>query len=129
MNSPRPSPTPLATISPTKVRSILQFVGASILFAGFVAAVILWQTDQAVSNPAADPATPLATSDSRKQSREIEVYYGKSGVLMERWAERMQNLSHGKPLARLIMVVTTAGALGSFFLASRLPKVTGTLRR
>ncbi len=116
---------PFSSITHARARRILNVLGTAILVAGLVSAVALWRAQEREdsSNPdqeAANPAAPLAPSDSRKQSREIEIFYGKTGLLMERWSERAQNLMHGKPLANVIGVVAVLTATGCFFIGARL---------
>ena len=95
-----------------------------VLLLGFISAAVVWRTQgnggKESADEAANPAAPLATSDSRKQSREVEIYYGKTGLLLERWSERAVGLAHGKPLAKLIAVVSSLTAVGCFFVAARL---------
>jgi hypothetical protein len=99
-------------------------MGALVLLVGFISATFIWRTQGQVGkendDEAANPAAPLATSDSRKQSREVEIYYGKTGLLLERWSERVEGLAHGKPVAKLIAVVSSLTAVGCFFVAARL---------
>ncbi len=116
---------PFSSITHARARRILNVLGTAILVAGLGSTVALWRVQERVNSSNADqqvanPAAPLAPSDSRKQSREIEIYYGKTGLLMERWSERAQNLMHGKPLAKVIGVVTVFTAGGCFFIAARL---------
>jgi|SRR5579872_6126719 len=114
----------LPPISPNQLRTALNYFGALVLVVGFISAALVWRASER-SPEAGDErlsATgPLAASDSRKQSREIEIYYGKTGLLMERWREGMEGLSHGKPLAKLIVVVSSITGVGCFLLATRLP--------
>jgi hypothetical protein len=109
------------SIAPARIRRILWLAGLVILLAGFTAAGIVWHT-QEPGNPdeqVVDPAAALATSDSGVQSREVEIYYGKTGVLMERWAETAGRLTHGKPLAKTIMAVSSLAAVSCYLVAAR----------
>ena len=118
----KPMPRRFCPIPPARMRVGLNLVGFVLLLVGFAAAGFIWRSQNGVTQSdqqAADPAAPLAPSDSRKQSRQIEIYYGKSGVLFERWSERLQSLEHGKPLAKAIVVVTCITAFGCFFVAAR----------
>lgn len=102
---------------------ILRILGAVILLAGLGAAVLTWQADdgsaEADADLAANPAMPLATMDSKKQSREIEIYYGKTGLLMERGRAELRQLTHGKPLAISIVLVCGGSAWICFLMADR----------
>ena len=68
-----------------------------------------------------NPSDPLAISDSKKQTRQVEIYYGKTGVLMERWSEDWEILTHGKGLAKSVVVVSSLTAAACFLIATRLP--------
>jgi hypothetical protein len=112
-------------ISPARMRSALNLAGLLILIAGLTSAAFIWRAHQndieKEDEQLANPAAPLALSDSRKQSRQIEIYYGKTGVLFERWSEKLQTLSHGKPLAKVIVVVSLITAASCFLTATRVP--------
>jgi hypothetical protein len=113
-----------SSITPARVRLTLNLIGVLILLTGLASAAVIWRAqdraDKESGQTSANPAEPLSTSDSRKQSREVEIYYGKTGLLMERWSERVQGLAHGKPLAKMIVVVSSTMAVGCFFVAVRL---------
>jgi hypothetical protein len=110
----------------------LRVAGVAILLAGLATAAWIWRTqglgDQLkTEEQLADPSAPLAISDSRKQSRQLEIYYGKTGLLVEQWSEDLEHLTHGKPLAKLILVLSCLTAFGCFLTDHRL-KVVGTSR-
>ena len=65
----------------------------------------------------ADPAAPLSPLDSRRHIRDVELYSGKVGVLVEEAKE----LLHGKPFAKTIAVASVLTATGLFLVATRLP--------
>ena len=113
-----------SSITPARVRSTLNLIGVLILLTGFGSAALIWRAQDRAGKEGGDevtnPGAPLATSDSRKQSREVEIYYGKTGVLLERWSERAESLAHGRPLAKIIAVVSCVTAVGCFFVAGRL---------
>ncbi len=114
------------SISPARLRRVLRGVGLAILVLGLSAAAGVWQTaprngSVPDDNALADPSAPLAISDSGKQSRDVELYYGKTGLLMERWSEMTKTLSHGKPLAKTLVVISSVAALACFLAAARLP--------
>lgn len=112
-------------ISSVRLRLMLNYFGALVLLVGFFSAAFIWQAGEKATqlgnDESANTAGPLAASDSGKQSRQIEIYYGKTGVLMERWREGLKGMSHGKPLAKLIVVVSLITSAGCFFFATRLP--------
>jgi len=113
-----------ASISPARVRLILNLLGLVILLAGYSGAALVWRAqdriDQAnAGDQAVNDAAPLSPLDSRKDTRQLEVYYGKTGLLMEGWMEWAESLTHGKPLAKTIIVLSSATAIGCFIAASR----------
>lgn len=112
---------PFRQISPARIGLALRLLGVLVLLMGLGSAALIWRADDRAAEQLTNPAAPLAASDSRKQSREIEIYYGKTGVLMERWREELGDLTHGKPLAKLIAVFTLIAACGCFYLAERWP--------
>ena len=71
---------------------------------------------QETTAQAAHPSAPLAPLDSRKQVREVEIYYGKMGLLQE----KAETLLHGKPLAKLIAAAAVIAATSLFLFAARL---------
>ena len=117
-------PHVLRSASATQVRLALRYSGLFILTIGCVAAFMIWAAnhnprdgiDERINNPNG----PLAATDSRKASRDIEMYYGKTGLLMERWREDLGSLGHGKRLAILILVGVALTSAGCFLVAERL---------
>jgi hypothetical protein len=91
-----------------------------VLVAGLVSAGLIWRAQDRLDREAeaalADPAAPLSPLDSRRQVRDVEMYYGKLGVL----TEEAEELLHGKPLAKTIGVVSILSATGLFLFAARL---------
>jgi hypothetical protein len=92
-----------------------------VLVAGLGSAVLIWRAQDRIEREdeaaqIANPGAPLSPLDSRRQVRDVEIYYGKLGVLMEEADE----LLHGKPLAKTIAVVSVITAAGLFLVAARL---------
>ena len=111
----------LRSISFSQLRSGLNWLGVVVLVAGLGSAVLIWRAQDRIEREAeaaqsADPSAPLSPLDSRKQVRDVEMYYGKLGVL----AEEAEELLHGKPLAKTIAVVSVLTATGLFLFAARL---------
>jgi hypothetical protein len=107
-------------ISLAQARSALTWLAVVVLVAGLGSAVLIWRAQDRLDREAeaaqADPTAPLLPLDSRRQMRDVEMYYGKLGVLTEEAAE----LLHGKPLAKTIGVVSVFTAAGLFLVAGRL---------
>jgi hypothetical protein len=101
--------------------SALTWSGIIILVVGLGSAVLIWRAQDLIDrqNEAAqiaNPAAQLSLLDSRKQTRDLEMYSGKVGVLML----KAEELLHGKPLANTIAVGSVITATGLFLLAARL---------
>lgn len=112
---------PLRSISFAQFRSGLNWLGVMVLVAGLGSAVLVWRAQDRIDRESeaaqsADASAPLSSLDSRKQVRDVEMYYGKVGVLEEEAGE----LLHGKPLAKIIGVVSILTATGLFLVAARL---------
>ncbi|MGA2748650.1 MAG: hypothetical protein ABSG59_07740 [Verrucomicrobiota bacterium] len=98
-------------------------MGAAILLVGLCSAYGIWiaqdRIDRRNASVPSDAADQLATLDSRKQLRQIELYYGKSGVLVEEWTEWLEGLVHGKRFAASLAVTSSILGIGCFFAANR----------
>lgn len=104
-----------------RLRALLAGSGAVILLVGLGSGILIWRAQDRLEREiaaaqAANPGAPLPALDSRKYVRDVEIYYGKAGLLMEEAKE----LFHGKPLANTIVVVSVLTAAGLFLLATRL---------
>ncbi len=104
----------------------MNWLGVGILVVGLGSAAWIWHSQDLVDRQneaaqAVDPATPLAPLDSRKHVRDVEIYYGRLGVLME----EAEGLLHGKPLAKTIGIGSVVAAAGLFLLAARLRSAPG----
>lgn len=110
----------LHSISLAQARSALNWLAVAVLVAGLGSAVLIWRAQDRLDREAeaaqADPNAPLSPLDSRQQMRDVEIYYGKLGVL----TEEAEELLHGKPLAKTIGGVSILSAIGLFLLAARL---------
>lgn len=97
-----------------KLRSILVQAGIVIILAGLATAAWIWHNDDG-SEPA-EPPGMLAPMDSRKQVRDVEMYYGRLGLLMEEAKHRL----HGRALAKFIGFACLGTAGGLCLVAARL---------
>jgi hypothetical protein len=100
----------------------LKIVGAAIFLIGLAVAAGIWiaqdRIDRQESRQGDDP-DQVATLDSRKDVRQLELYYGKSGLIAEGWTEWLQSLAHGKRLAATIAIVSAILGGGCFLAAAR----------
>jgi hypothetical protein len=109
------------SMSLARLRNALNAGGVVILLVGLGSGSLIWRAQDRIEreNEAAQALHPddnLPALDSRKHVREVEIYYGKSGVLMEEAEALMQ----GKPLAKTIGIVSVIAATGLFLAAARL---------
>ena len=109
------------SISLDQACSALKCLPVAVLVAGLGSAVLIWRAQDRLDREAeaaqpANPAAPLSPLDSRRQMRDVEMYYGKLGMLTWEAAE----LLHGKPVAKTIGVVSVFTATGLFLVAARL---------
>jgi hypothetical protein len=107
--------------------SNLKFIALLILVAGFGLAAFLYPHRSATTGDGSmegDPVNgdaPLSLQDSRRDSRELEVYNGKLGVLVDKWVGIGHAWMQPKPLAITIALASGIVAFGVFTLASRPP--------
>ncbi len=111
----------LRSMSLARLRKVLNGCGVVILLVGLGSGLLLWRAQARLEreNEAAQALNPddnLPSLDSRKHVREVEIYYGKSGVL----TEEAEELLHGKPLAKMLGIVSVITATGLFLAAARL---------
>jgi hypothetical protein len=59
----------------------------------------------------------LPPEDSRRYTHDVELYYGKSGLLLDKATHWLEGLSRGKPLAWTIAVASLVLAGGCLFIA------------
>ena len=77
------------SMSVAQVRRAFKGLGVVVLLAGLGSAVVIWRAQDRIEREdaaaqAANPNAALSPLDSRRQVREVELYYGKLGVLVER---------------------------------------------
>jgi hypothetical protein len=112
-----------ASNSPARARWILNLLAVAILLAGYTGAALIWRAqdrlDQQKANQPANEADPLSSLDSRTDTRQIELLYGESGVVSARWMQWLNHMTHGKPLARMMVVLSSAAAILCLFVAGR----------
>ena len=112
-----------AAISPARWRLILHLLGLAVLLASYSGAALVWRAqthlDESNASLAANDAAPLSPLDSRTSTRQLDLQYGKMGLLMEGVTEWVESLTHGKGLAKSMIVISSAAAIGCFIAAGR----------
>jgi hypothetical protein len=99
----------------------LNSLGGLILIVGLSIALSIWLDQDRIDRGSArsNGAEPLAPEDSRRYSHDVELYYGETGMLMEKWKGWVSEMTHGKPLAATIAVSSICLAGGLFYLGAR----------
>ena len=95
---------------------MLNRAGFLVLAAGLGAAVWIWHAQDVVDRQKGGQSAEVSALDSRKYARDVEIYYGKSGILMEQAQAYLQ----GKGLAKTVAVASILTATGLFLFAARL---------
>jgi hypothetical protein len=103
-------------------RSLLNYIGIFILMIGVgVAEFIYWRSLH--GDAGSDGENPLLSQyDSRVYQREIQMYTGTFGLIMDEWSRAAAKLGEPKPLAITIAVLSMLAAGGCFLAASRFPR-------
>jgi hypothetical protein len=108
---------------PSTLGARLNLLALAILVIGYCGAAGIWiaqdRTDRKTAAQTPGDSEELPTLDSRKAVRDIEMNYGRSGVLAEEFTEWLASLAHGKRLAWTVAVFSTVLAGGCFFAAAR----------
>ena len=119
MISPR-QPTPPLARPNLNLRLQACAWGLCILLAGLGTAAWLWHT--ANSRHDEDLSTlglALAPEDSARYQRDVELYSGKLGVLMDRWTREAGVIVHSKPFALALGALSVLAAGACFAFAAR----------
>jgi hypothetical protein len=101
----------------------LKLLGLLILVIGFGGAVFIWRAQDHLDRQNGNggdadlAAAPLAPEDSRRATHEVEMYYGKTGLLMDKWTRWFEGLLHGKSLAKTLAALSVVAASGCFLSA------------
>jgi hypothetical protein len=108
--------------SRTSRRSLLNYIGIFILLTGTgVGEFIYWRSLQAGSGT--DDEEPLVSQyDSRVYQRDVQMYVGTFGLIIDQWSRAAAKLREPKPLAITITVLSMLAAGGCFLVASRMPR-------
>ena len=104
----------------------LNLLGVVILISGLSSATSIWlaqdRMDRQTIGAGTNVTGPLSPEDSRRYSHDVEVYYGKTGLLMDNWGRWLAELTRGEPLAGMIAVASLIVAAGLFHVAAKSSK-------
>jgi hypothetical protein len=108
--------------SRTSRRSLLNYIGIFILLAGMgVGEFIYWRSLQAGSGiPDEEPL--VSQYDSRVYQRDVQMYVGTFGSIIDQWSRAAAKLREPRPLAITVTVLSMLAAGGCFLVASRMPR-------
>lgn len=108
--------------SRTSRRSLLNYIGIFILLTGTgVGEFIYWRSLQAGSGTA-DEEPLVSQYDSRVYQRDVQMYVGTFGLIIDQWSRVAAKLREPRPLAITITVLSMLAAGGCFLVASRMPR-------
>lgn len=100
------------------LRKRLNILGVAIIALGLCAAAGIWiAQDRSERRNGAQDLIQSGLLDSRKATRQLELYAGRSGVVAEEWSESLQSFFHGKRLAGTVAVFSSVVGIG-FMLAA-----------
>jgi len=101
---------------------MLNLLGVIILGGGLGTAASIWQAQDRIDRQrgaqGADNTGPLAPQDSRRYTHDVELYYGTTGLLVDKWRRWWEEWTQGKPLAKVIAVGSLMLAGGIFYLGA-----------
>jgi hypothetical protein len=107
---------------------MLNLLGVLILLGGLGSATFIWCAQDQIERQAlaaqkngqgsGTSAQPLSPEDSRRYTHDMEMYYGETGLLMDKWSRWWNELTHGKPLAETIAVASLVVASALLYAAA-----------
>ena len=103
----------------------LYFIGIVILLVGLGSATPIYLT----AKKDAGREAMYEFKHSKRYRHDLEVYGGKMSVLTDEWLHWLDTVSHGKPLAVTIAILTGLVSLGFFYAAYRSPSFISQLER
>jgi hypothetical protein len=104
-----------------RIRSTLKLLALVILLSGLGSAASIWLAQDRVDQQtrAADTTGPLSPEDSRRYTHDVQLYYGETGLLMDKWKRWLKETGRGKGFATALAVASLVVASGVFFVAHR----------
>jgi hypothetical protein len=113
----------LSSHSPAGKRFLLNLVGVVVLVSGLSGAASIWLDQDRIDRQQAAQGTNAADAfspeDSRRYTHDVELYYGQTGLLMDKWKRWFDDMTHGKLLARNLAITSVLMAGGLFYVAAK----------
>ena len=120
---------PFSSRAPVRTRLMLNLLGVVILVSGLGSATSIWlaqdRIDRQRSAGGTDVTGPLSPEDSRRYTHDVELYYGQTGLLVDKWRRWWEEMTQGKPLAEIIAVASLVAASGLFYMSANRSYPTG----
>lgn len=108
----------------------VRLLAATILVAGLGSAVSIWLAQDRIDRQRrveeTNAAEPLSPEDSRRYTHDVELYYGETGMLVEKWKRWFAEMTHGKGLAYTIALASLVVGSGLFYVAAHTNRPTET---
>jgi hypothetical protein len=115
---------PRLPVPPAKAGVICKRIGIGVMILGLASAAWIWQVEGSNDSKAGDaPENAFSLSQSPKYQRQVEIYYGKTGLLLDQWSRDLAALTHGKPLAAVVGISSILAASFAFLLSALLEKL------
>jgi hypothetical protein len=109
----------------------LRALGLVVLLVGLVSALLIYWSGADASKPPGNPEESdmgyenqdfnLSFADSKKATREMAIYYGQFGLVVEKWSRWLEELQQPRPMAAMIAAGSALFAAGCFAAARRRP--------
>ena len=119
--------------TPARTRLMLKLLGVVILASGLGSATSIWLAQDRIDRQrgAGEPNVmeALSPEDSRRYTHDVELYYGETGLLVDKWRRGLKEWTQGKPLAKLVGVASLILATGLFYAGANRSRLTGPGRR
>ena len=111
---------------------MLKLLSLIILVAGFATTASIWLAQDRIDRQRGADGTeitgPLSPEDSRRYTHDVELYYGATGLLMDKWRRWWAEWTQGKPLAKVVAVASLIMAGGLFYAAANRSRPAGPPR-
>jgi hypothetical protein len=115
--------------TPATNRMMLKLLGVVILVSGLGAASCIWlaqdRLDRQRNAEGANMTEPIPPEDSRRYTHDVELYYGATGLLVDKWERWFEQWTRGRPLAKLIGATSIILAAGLFYGGANRRRPTG----